>query len=311
MRKNIDTFEIYWQDEKVDPAAIIPPDANFVEFRRVTRRHSPERERGRGAHDPPPGAYVQAGPDIRHHPRVVDTDVLYVDYQTRLGQHRLEIELGDIDHAQTWDEVSVADVEVALQRCYPAVFAKANRVALAGNNRVLRDCENVARWQEDEIALQVIPQYPVGSSGQGPPVGQQAQAQTTQFMPEHHDHLQAEIQQKQASYVHGLPLPTQIMMWQMECRATQVQTKQLMLWWAGKRSGFLQIPTDCRWMTLGDLKHIIKQAYPRLLRHMLVGITGTIYQNDHEMVSAENVIFIPSGEFGGLNVDFGNLLKVT
>ena len=70
--------------------------------------------------------------------------------------------MGNID--RSWDEVSIGDIEVALQRVYPAVFPRANRVALAANHRVLRDCECVARWQEDEIPLQVILQYLMGGA---------------------------------------------------------------------------------------------------------------------------------------------------
>ena len=96
MRRTIDSFEVWANNQRVDPAQAIPPDCQEVEFRwnpdRPEGQASPPRpSQARASDDPPDDEPGDEAP--RDQQRGFDADALYLDYPGPRGE-LLRLELG-------------------------------------------------------------------------------------------------------------------------------------------------------------------------------------------------------------------------
>ena len=164
-RRPRDPIELWHAGRQVVMAEVIPTEATDVEFRWVPDRgarqaHAPETQvpcpgqaGARGSADPPDDPPTEED-DPRNYQRGYDMDMLYFDYPGPRGeQYRLELGTYDLDYHTSWDDVTTAELEVALQRTYPALFSRSTRVAIAVHNRLLREYEHIAHFQAQQVTM--------------------------------------------------------------------------------------------------------------------------------------------------------------
>ena len=181
MRKSVESFYVLAEGEEVLMNDIIPDHLEEVELRRRAPLRQPDEEdrvqeegeaaapphrqenrRGSRSRSRPRRRGQAAEQQLRSYPRVIDEDTLYIEMSAGQGAFRLELDLYDLDYPESWNEVTVAEVEWGLLATYPNLFQRTSRIALACNYRCMRPTERIGEAIRDGSTFSLIPNSVLG-----------------------------------------------------------------------------------------------------------------------------------------------------